>query len=365
MKQILVIMALLCFYCSTSAQLKVKPAGYTTLGDNSMEDTFDSTPGVRDTTTMLKIFGPGENSSRGRLSFGDQYYDMGKYVMVGEWGDDDTDQLWLHGAKGFVMTYGIEAADTVMSYYARRNQSLQINVPVNTASIALASDARFKDDIQPVNDALGVINSLSGVSYLLKTDRGIAKNRPASKGDIDPTGKMSQMEKELEELRAERAKGTRHYGFIAQEVEQVLPELVHTGEDGYKYVDYISVVPLLVNAVKQLQSELCEVKAPMKSNAITASDDIASDMLTPALYQNVPNPFTAETVIRYDLPETMQQAVLYVYDMQGKQIKSITVEERGSSSVTIQGSELPAGMYIYALIADGKEIASKRMILTK
>lgn len=361
-------MTLLCCYYSASAQLKVKPAGYTMLGDNTIEDTEDYFgDGMRDTTTMLKIYGPGLHGAGARLSFGDQYYNQMKNVMVGEYGGSDTDQLWLHGLKGFVMTYGRTANDTIISYSPLGDDQIHIKAPVAANAMYLASDSRFKKDIRPVEDALGTINALTGVSYLLKGDMGAEKGRTASASAVDPTGKMEQVEQEFRMLEEERAKGSRHYGFIAQEVEQVLPELVHTGKDGYKYVDYISVVPLLVSAVQQLQAELADVrgKAPMKTNAVTASEDIASDMLTPALYQNAPNPFTAETVIRYDLPESVQQATLYVYDMQGKQIKSIPVNERGSSSVTIQGSELAAGMYIYALIADGKEIASKRMILTK
>lgn len=56
---------------------------------------------------------------------------------------------------------------------------------------------------------------------------------------------------------------------------------------------------------------------------------------------------------------------MYIYDMQGTQIRRIEIVDRGKSCVTLQGSELSAGMYIYSLIADGKEIDSKRMILTK
>jgi hypothetical protein len=50
--------------------------------------------------------------------------------------------------------------------------------------------------------------------------------------------------------------------------------------------------------------------------------------------------------------------------MQGTQLKSILITQRGNSSITIMGSELRAGMYFYALIADGQEIDTKRMILT-
>jgi hypothetical protein len=43
----------------------------------------------------------------------------------------------------------------------------------------------------------------------------------------------------------------------------------------------------------------------------------------------------------------------------------MSVKERGDATVTIAGNELSAGMYLYALIADGKVVATKRMILTK
>ena len=90
---------------------------------------------------------------------------------------------------------------------------------------------------------------------------------------------------------------------------------------------------------------------------------VASDGLY--LPQNKPNPFTDVTEIRYALPDDVATADIFVYDMQGQQIRRIPLKERGEASVKIAGSELTAGMYIYTLIADGQEVASKRMILTK
>ena len=81
--------------------------------------------------------------------------------------------------------------------------------------------------------------------------------------------------------------------------------------------------------------------------------------------QNNPNPFTENTVIEYSLPETVETANLYIYDMNGKQIEQIVLTERGDASVTVNGGQLAAGMYLYSLIADGKVIDTKRMILTK
>ena len=65
------------------------------------------------------------------------------------------------------------------------------------------------------------------------------------------------------------------------------------------------------------------------------------------------------------LPETTASARVIVYNLEGKQLKEVTVKERGSASVKIVANELGAGMYIYALIVDSKVVDTKRMILTK
>lgn len=51
--------------------------------------------------------------------------------------------------------------------------------------------------------------------------------------------------------------------------------------------------------------------------------------------------------------------------MQGVEIKSYSLSQKGKSSLTIHGNELKPGMYMYTLIVDGKIIDSKRMILTE
>ncbi len=64
-------------------------------------------------------------------------------------------------------------------------------------------------------------------------------------------------------------------------------------------------------------------------------------------------------------PPTVASASLYIYDMNGTQLRSLPIGQKGKGTVIIQGGELAAGMYLYALIADGKVIDTKRMILTK
>lgn len=51
-----------------------------------------------------------------------------------------------------------------------------------------------------------------------------------------------------------------HYGFIAQEVENIYPELVKSGFKGYKNVNYIELIPLLLSKIKEMQNEIDNLK---------------------------------------------------------------------------------------------------------
>jgi hypothetical protein len=87
--------------------------------------------------------------------------------------------------------------------------------------------------------------------------------------------------------------------------------------------------------------------------------------LSAALFQNTPNPFSLDTEIKMALPETTRQAQLIFYNMEGKQLRNFQITERGNSSIKLSAGEFSAGIYLYALIVDGKVVDTKRLILTK
>ena len=81
------------------------------------------------------------------------------------------------------------------------------------------------------------------------------------------------------------------------------------------------------------------------------------------LFQNVPNPFSGETEIAFFIPREVGTAELILYDMQGTQIRNIPISERGEGSVRLSGFGLQPGIYLYALVADGTWIDTKKMLL--
>ena len=139
-------------------------------------------------------------------------------------------------------------------------------------------------------------------------------------------------------------------------------------------MNYVELVPVLIRSIQELKAELDEVKGEneaFKTRSAAYEDDETTDVsdataipLAATLTQNTPNPFSERTTIRFTLPENAQNAFIYIFDMSGKMYKQIPVDS-SMQSVTIEGYELNAGMYIYSLVIGGKEIQTRRMILSK
>ena len=159
-----------------------------------------------------------------------------------------------------------------------------------------------------------------------------------------------------------------HYGLDAEVLKEVYPDLVYESQEGDLCINYTEMIPLLVQSVNELRAQVVALQGRQTYNVRarggneTGIDSHALDV--PALEQNDPNPFTQTTVVRYTLPESVKSAFLYIYDLNGTQIDQKTLQDRGKSSVTLEAESLAPGMYLYALVADGKVIDTKRMIIT-
>jgi hypothetical protein len=90
------------------------------------------------------------------------------------------------------------------------------------------SDERLKTNLQPIDNALTKVSMLNGVTF-----------------DWNATARESKPNRTRREA-----------GVIAQQVEKVLPEVIETRLDGYKAVDYEKLVPLLIEAIKELSDKV-------------------------------------------------------------------------------------------------------------
>lgn len=248
-----------------------------------------------------------------------------------------------------------------------------VTVIEGQVAFTAVSDGRFKENIKEEDvKGLSFINKLRPVVYNLnakKLTEFWTKNMPDS-----VRGRYLNQD-------FSAATQMRHSGFIAQEVEKAAREVnynfngVHVPESendnyGLAYSDF--VVPLVKGMQEQqkmIQSQM-EMIEKLQQQVIELQNAKGStsgmdQLLVPeaSMEQNVPNPFARETVVKFNLPAQIGNAYLTVYDLAGKQLKTLPIHQRGSASITITSDQLEAGMYIYSLIADGKLVDSKRMMI--
>lgn len=280
--------------------------------------------------------------------------------------------------------------------------AINTNGVVNATNYTTTSDKMFKKDIDSLQNALATIHQLKPKSYYYDTSK------------YNGVGKFA-------------FQSVKQYGFIAQEVETILPELISYSvkpaildtlgnvvnpEYTYRALNYNALISILTKGIQELDVSIAKSKQEQKettdslminsakqdstinsqnakiaelqnqisnccskiildkgllnntNNATSTNNTDTLSVSTPVLYQNNPNPFNQQTSIEYFIPTNAKSAIIMVFDLNGKLINTIPVTNFGIGAITINGNELYPGMFIYSLIVDEKIIDTKRMILT-
>lgn len=233
---------------------------------------------------------------------------------------------------------------------------LDVNGSIRVSYTIYSSDRRLKSNVTPISYQTKNLFKLNSVSYNLN-DIIKKSEKVAQTETMDSTKIISEPPKYDNRI---------HYGFIAQEVRKIYPELVYEDEEGMLGIDYVAFIPLLIEELKQQNKSIEKLRKEVEILKTTSINSLQTDENNTLgeLYQNIPNPFNVKTTIKFKLSNTIKSATLYLFDPQGKQVKNYLIRQGGESSITIKGSELQPGMYLYSLIADGKLINTKTMILT-
>jgi len=130
------------------------------------------------------------------------------------------------GTLGLLNTIQVQTSSSsnVPVYF---NKNLYVNGDVIANAFVVPSDERLKDNIMPILEPeIQEFHNLEPKLFNYKT-----KN-PSEK----------------------------HYGFVAQEVEKIYPQLVKDNEYGFKTINYMEMIPLLVLKINEMQKEIDELK---------------------------------------------------------------------------------------------------------
>ena len=157
-----------------------------------------------------------------------------------------------------------------------------------------------------------------------------------------------------------------HYALSAEQLEAVYPDLVYMRPDGTKGINYVELIPILVEAIGELNAKVQQLEQGGKTRLAPMASGSGGSMgkaIAATLGQNSPNPFAATTAIRLSIPTDAKSAQLCIYDMTGRQVRQLPIDARGATSVSVAAAGMPAGMYLYSLIVDDSLIDTKRMVV--
>jgi hypothetical protein len=137
--------------------------------------------------------------------------------------DDTTTNATRYPMMSTATTGSISAANTSSTKLTFNPSTGTLSATIFTAT----SDANAKTNIQPLENATNTVKQIQGVSF-----------------DWKDTGKAS-------------------YGVIAQEIEKVLPSVVHTNPDGGKAVDYNTIIAFLIESIKEQEERIKQLESKL------------------------------------------------------------------------------------------------------
>lgn len=202
------------------------------------------------------------------------------------------------------------------------------------------------------------LEKLSLISYYLpQEEKTFAKSMNVSGDTIASVHELTEMEMQCLEKK--------HYALPVGQLENEFPDLVYEQEDGSKAINYVEMIPVLIQTINELNNKISRLQSStfLTDNTTTGIDNFNVDDVV--LCQNTPNPFCTSTTIKMNIPQNVKHASIYFYNMDGVNIKKCEVTDRGDISYVISGTEFKPSLYVYTLVLDGKVIATKRMIVDK
>ena len=363
-------------FTNVNAQLRVLSDGRVQAGTFMPNQDYDN-------IMTFHVLGKyGDMHAGAKMPFGDfgRYQNQSLNVFLGEYGTTDSDQLWLHGKLGVFLTATGYANKVIAYYNPASNSNFVFNTNLVVNGVNITSDVRLKDNIQSIEDPLGTLSQIDGVSYTYRLSEIQEAREPeeavfsgTSNSEISISGATSstdntavtakdveyqRLQQEIDQREAAEA-NRRRIGFLAQDIQKVLPELVQTNEKGIMSIDYTGFIPLIVESLKQMQQTIQDqqkeietlqslLPAETKSMFRSTSNEEVSVVEGAKLFNR------AGASVSYTLPSTYNTADLKIFDISGKLLKKVVLTGN-NSIVEINPSEIGLGTFVYTLFVDNKK----------
>jgi hypothetical protein len=290
---------------------------------------------------------PRNSDALGNLGCSQIYDNGGTIVTIGAAGTTSTGTTGITSV-GIGEPNGFDFNYSALTDYAYQGPtaipttgtlSLGVNGVVEALGYYATSDKRYKKNIKTISDALSQIKQLRGVSYNWNQEAYPTKNFNA----------------------------TPQLGFIAQEVETVVPEAVIKDKDGYYAMNYTAIIPVLNEGIKEQQTEIDSLKQELddlKSKLNQVLSTIPQKTIATDYFEITPNPVTQTSNVVYKLASATANSAFVIYDLDGKIIKQINLPANViEGQVQISKDDLSKGAYILSLVKNSIAVQSKQFLI--
>jgi tetrahydromethanopterin S-methyltransferase subunit G len=223
-----------------------------------------------------------------------------------------------------------------------------------TTYLVVTSDREVKREIKAIETPLQKVLKLEGVSYKMKSN---------------PTNKsINTFNDKLD------------FGFIAQDVEKVIPEVVGKDANGVYGINYLMIIPVLTESIKELSDQNSELQK--KVDALESQIEYIKSHVQQCcnqkegfpdmnqskqnrLFQNIPNPFKGTTTFSYELKNISKVVSLKIFSLNGDLLQTLSQNNSDEGVFEFRAGNLKSGTYLAVLMVDGQTVDTKYFSLLK
>ena len=182
-----------------------------------------------------------------------------------------TTYLGVDGTKTYVANYLDVLGGTAAPELTLRSSTARLDVYnwsngqnyIESANAANTASATLNITGYQGNPGTFVFaGNVYATAFLYSSDRRLKQNIAPFVGGLDKVLSLEPVTYDWKDIKM--GEGTQ-LGFIAQDVEKIVPAVVHTDEKGMKSIDYVKLVPILVKAMQEQQQEIDDLKTEVKT----------------------------------------------------------------------------------------------------
>lgn len=295
---------------------------------------------LNDTANVIGIKSTLAGGKTGIGVFGGLLFPSGKQHASGIYGSTSTYPQYVNGIYAGFFRGDVKSTGTIYGTLVSPSSASSPSGGGTTTNISEQSTTRGES----ITERLQQVDLLQ--MERVNQNGSLAANKIEERGTcIDEEGKEVEAEEPIQTKLSPIS-----YGLAADQLQEVFPELVYEDAEGNYSINYVEMVPLLVQSIRELSSEVATLK-----QKLGISEPVKTVLKTKGKAEDADE-------VTLTLPDESSQATLNIYDLNGRLLRTASVDAT-SASLSSHAHGLPAGTYAYQVMVNGKRQKARKMIV--